>query len=88
MLSPPRPAAAPALRPLPPSPRLQMSQVHLLVFDECHHAHKGHPYNRIMQGFFHAMGPAGGCWTPGAGGRGHGHGQEPEGGEKKGALCQ
>lgn len=27
--------------------------MHLLVFDECHHTHKGHAYNRIMQ-FFHS----------------------------------
>ena len=33
----------------------QMSQIHLLIFDECHHARSRHPYNRIMQQFYHAQ---------------------------------
>lgn len=32
-----------------------MSQIHLLIFDECHHARSRHPYNRIMQQFYHAQ---------------------------------
>jgi endoribonuclease Dicer len=32
----------------------QMSQVLLLVFDECHHAKAKHPYSRIMQLFYHS----------------------------------
>lgn len=32
-----------------------MHQIHLLIFDECHHARSRHPYNRIMQQFYHAQ---------------------------------
>jgi dsRNA-specific ribonuclease len=31
---------------------ISMSQIALIIFDECHHAKKGHPYNRIMIEFF------------------------------------
>jgi hypothetical protein len=31
---------------------LSMDQVALIVFDECHHAKKAHPYNRIMTEFY------------------------------------
>jgi ERCC4-related helicase len=29
-----------------------MSDLGLLVFDECHHCHSDHPYNQIMQDFY------------------------------------
>ncbi len=35
--------------------RLQMSEVALLIFDEAHHAVKRHPYNLIMQEFYHQV---------------------------------
>jgi dsRNA-specific ribonuclease len=31
---------------------ISMNQIALIIFDECHHAKKGHPYNRIMIEFF------------------------------------
>ena len=31
---------------------LQMQQINLLIFDECHHAKKNHPYNCIMKEFY------------------------------------
>lgn len=31
---------------------LQMSDIGLLIFDECHHTHSNHPYNQIMQDFY------------------------------------
>ncbi|KAF9202887.1 Dicer-like protein 1, partial [Podila verticillata] len=30
-----------------------MHQINLLIFDECHHARKSHPYNYIMTEFYH-----------------------------------
>ena len=33
-----------------------MSEVALLIFDEAHHAVKRHPYNLIMQEFYHQVG--------------------------------
>lgn len=42
-----------------------MHQIHLLIFDECHHARSRHPYNRIMQQFYHAQVGAWGCWSMG-----------------------
>ncbi|KAL4860046.1 Endoribonuclease Dicer 1 [Chlorella vulgaris] len=37
-----------------PLGRPQMCEIHLLVFDECHHCTSNHPYNRIMQTFYHS----------------------------------
>ncbi|RKP33184.1 P-loop containing nucleoside triphosphate hydrolase protein, partial [Dimargaris cristalligena] len=37
---------------------LRLDQFHLLVFDECHHARKAHPYNRIMVEFYKREPPA------------------------------
>ncbi|KAG2230114.1 hypothetical protein INT48_006271, partial [Thamnidium elegans] len=34
---------------------LSLDRVNLLIFDECHHATKGHPYNLIMYQFYHRM---------------------------------
>ena len=34
------------------TPFVQMEQINLLIFDECHHAKKKHPYNRIMLEFY------------------------------------
>ncbi|KAI8994875.1 P-loop containing nucleoside triphosphate hydrolase protein [Pilobolus umbonatus] len=31
---------------------LRLDEVHLLIFDECHHTTKFHPYNLIMQEFY------------------------------------
>ena len=31
---------------------VQMQQINLLIFDECHHAKKNHPYNCIMKEFY------------------------------------
>jgi ERCC4-related helicase len=30
----------------------QMEEIGVIVFDECHHATKAHPYNRVMQEFY------------------------------------
>ncbi|GAN10589.1 dicer-like protein 1 [Mucor ambiguus] len=32
---------------------LTLDQVNLMIFDECHHASKGHPFNLIMIEFYH-----------------------------------
>ena len=34
---------------------VHMEKVALLVFDEAHHCARGHPANKIMQNFYHAM---------------------------------
>ena len=31
---------------------VQMKDINLLIFDECHHAKKNHPYNCIMREFY------------------------------------
>ncbi|KAG0042835.1 Dicer-like protein 1 [Gryganskiella cystojenkinii] len=33
---------------------LEMSRIHLLIFDECHHARKDHPFACIMKEFYHS----------------------------------
>ena len=35
------------------------ADVSLLVFDECHHTEKNHPYNAIMKEFYHVLPPRG-----------------------------
>ncbi|KAG0353421.1 Dicer-like protein 1 [Gamsiella multidivaricata] len=32
---------------------IKMNRIHLLVFDECHHARKDHPFCKIMKEFYH-----------------------------------
>ena len=39
----------------PASACSQMTEVALLIFDEAHHAVKRHPYNLIMQEFYHQV---------------------------------
>ncbi|KAI8637061.1 putative dicer-like protein [Parasitella parasitica] len=34
---------------------LTLDRVNLLIFDECHHASKGHPFNLIMVEFYHRI---------------------------------
>ncbi len=34
---------------------LQLSDVGLLVFDECHHCHHNHPYNQLMEDFYRPL---------------------------------
>lgn len=34
---------------------VHMKKIALLVFDEAHHCSRGHPANKIMQNFYHAM---------------------------------
>lgn len=34
---------------------VHMKKIALLVFDEAHHCARGHPANKIMQNFYHAM---------------------------------
>ncbi|EPB86344.1 hypothetical protein HMPREF1544_06883 [Mucor circinelloides 1006PhL] len=34
---------------------LTLDRVNLMIFDECHHASKGHPFNLIMIGFYHRI---------------------------------
>lgn len=36
---------------------ISLDEVSLLVFDECHHTQKSHPYNMIMQEFYHRLPP-------------------------------
>lgn len=33
---------------------VRMGEISLIVFDECHHTRKDHPYNQIMRDFYHA----------------------------------
>jgi hypothetical protein len=35
----------------------QMCDVGLLVFDEAHHCKSDHPYNQLLQDFYHALPP-------------------------------
>lgn len=35
---------------------LQMDDINLIVFDECHHCKMADPYNKIMQDFYFGMG--------------------------------
>jgi endoribonuclease Dicer len=35
------------------------ADISLLVFDECHHTEKNHPYNAIMKDFYHILPPRG-----------------------------
>ncbi|KAI0220906.1 Dicer-like protein 1 [Massospora cicadina] len=41
---------------------ISMNEISLLIFDECHHTQKKHPYNMIMQEFYHTI-PKG-CYLP------------------------
>lgn len=35
----------------------QMRDVGLLVFDEAHHCKSDHPYNQLLQDFYHCLEP-------------------------------
>lgn len=51
LLAPPTSSNSSQIAHVPPPP--QISRVHTIVFDECHHAQKKHPYNLIMKEFYH-----------------------------------
>jgi endoribonuclease Dicer len=36
---------------------VQMCDVGLLVFDEAHHCKSDHPYNQLLQDFYHTLPP-------------------------------
>ena len=38
---------------------MQLDELALLVYDECHHCKKSHPANMIMQNFYHKVRPLG-----------------------------
>lgn len=39
--------------------RVELKDISLLLFDECHHAHKEHPYNNIMETYLALKAQAG-----------------------------
>ena len=39
--------------------RVDLKDISLLLFDECHHAHKEHPYNSIMENYLALKAQAG-----------------------------
>ena len=39
--------------------RVELKDISLLLFDECHHAHKEHPYNSIMETYLALKSQAG-----------------------------
>lgn len=39
--------------------RVELKDISLLLFDECHHAHKEHPYNSIMEKYLALKAQAG-----------------------------
>jgi hypothetical protein len=42
----------------------QLSDINLLILDECHHSQKNHPYRRIMVEFYHPCNKVWICLEP------------------------